>query len=146
MGKKSTAQAAVVEAIALRLFPPQMKYPEMGPSGLLYEWFEWPTIKWVPKCLEANRKPKCVVEGCRCVPKVKKYKIRTVEDISHRTVLYYARYQCTGPTTKSLSTISDAYLSSSKPFVPKFLYLLTYKTGISSDMFDIVYDSILSTK
>jgi hypothetical protein len=146
MGKKSPAQAAVAEAIALRQFPPALVYPEMGSGTLLSEWFAYPTLTWAPECREPNRKPKCVVSGCSCVPRVKSYKQRIVEDVEHRTVLYYARYQCTGTSRKSFSTISDSYLASSKLLVLNFPYLLTYKTGISSDMFDIVYDGMLSTK
>ncbi|KAG6945535.1 hypothetical protein JG687_00017237 [Phytophthora cactorum] len=71
---------------------------------------------------------------------VKAYKQRIVEDVEHRTVLYYARYQCAGASKKSFSTISDAYLASSKTLVLNFSYLLTYKTA------DVVYDGMLSTK
>ncbi|ETM98346.1 hypothetical protein PPTG_24644, partial [Phytophthora nicotianae INRA-310] len=114
MGRTSPVQAAVVEAIARCQFPPFLSYPEMISGTLLSEWFGFPTLTWAPECLEPNRKPKCVVIACRCVLKVKQYKQLTVEDVEHRTVLYYARYQCTGGAKKSFSTISDAYLSSSK--------------------------------
>ncbi|ETK94829.1 hypothetical protein L915_02181 [Phytophthora nicotianae] len=146
MSRTSPAQAAVVETIARRQFPPLRSYPEMISGTLPSEWFGFPTLTWAPECLEPNRKPKCVVIACRCVPKVKQYKQRTVEDVEQRTVLYYARYQCTGGAKKSFSTNSDVYLSSSKLFVLNFPYLLTYKTGISSDMFDILYDGMLSIK
>ncbi|KAG7390520.1 hypothetical protein PHYPSEUDO_007746 [Phytophthora pseudosyringae] len=101
MGKKSPAQVAVAEAIALRQFPPSLKYPELGSGTLLSEWFAYRTLTWAPECLEPNRKPKCVVEECICTPTVKAYKQRIAKDVQHRTVSYYARYQCT--VTRELS-------------------------------------------
>ncbi|ETI46114.1 hypothetical protein F443_09469 [Phytophthora nicotianae P1569] len=85
MSRTSPAQAAVVETIARRQFPPLRSYPEMISGTLPSEWFGFPTLTWAPECLEPNRKPKCVVIGCRCVPKVKQYKQRTVEDVEQRT-------------------------------------------------------------
>lgn len=143
MGKKTPAAVAVANAISLRQFPPLLTYPKPTPDALLSECFELPTITWVPECTTANRKPKCIVDGCPCVPKVKAYKQRIVEDVDHRTILYYARYQCSGSSRRSFSTLDDDFLSSSKTFILHFPYLLTYKTGVSEDVFDMLYDEAI---
>ncbi|KAG6945658.1 hypothetical protein JG688_00016459 [Phytophthora aleatoria] len=62
-----------------------------------------------------------------------------MDDVDHRTGLYYARYRCSGPHGKrTFSTIDDDYLA--------FPYLLTYQTGVSRGLFALVYYSMLSTK
>ncbi|KAF1785396.1 hypothetical protein GQ600_5397 [Phytophthora cactorum] len=95
----------------------------------------------------ASRAPKCVIKGCSCTPKLKEYVQRCVHDVDHRTVLYYAIYRCSGPHGKrTFSTIDDDYLASSPDILLAFPYLLTYQTGVSRDLFALVYDSMLTTK
>ncbi|KAE9271920.1 hypothetical protein PF008_g30233 [Phytophthora fragariae] len=106
--------------------------------------FDHPTITWVPEVLSAGRLPVCTTVGCKCTPKVKEYLQRTVHNVEHKTILYYARYRRS--TGRSFSTIDDAYIASSKAVLLAFPYLLTYQTGISLDLFDLVYDSMLTTK
>ncbi|ETM98348.1 hypothetical protein PPTG_24646 [Phytophthora nicotianae INRA-310] len=53
MGRTSPAQAAVVEAIARRKFPPLLSYPEMISGTLLSE--------WLPLCAQG----KAVQTTCR---------------------------------------------------------------------------------
>ncbi|EGZ21950.1 hypothetical protein PHYSODRAFT_496061, partial [Phytophthora sojae] len=68
-------------------------------------------------------------------------------DVDHKTVLYYARYRCTGPhATRTFSTIDDEYLASSPELSLAFPYLLTYQTGVSRELFHLVYDSVLTTR
>ncbi|EGZ18586.1 hypothetical protein PHYSODRAFT_502857 [Phytophthora sojae] len=140
----SAARAAIRDAIATKSFPPAIAYPEKQRNAMLSAWFNLPTITWVPDVLNAGRSPVCTTEGCKCTPKVKEYLQRTVHDVEHKTILYYARYKCS--TGRSFSTIDDAYLSSSKAVFLAFLYLLTYQTAISLDLFELVYDSMLTTK
>ncbi|POM69021.1 Hypothetical protein PHPALM_14739 [Phytophthora palmivora] len=74
-----------------------------------------------------------------CMPAVKEYTHRIVEDIEHKTVLYFARYVYTGISKgTTFSTIDDDYICSTKTTFLDFSYLLTYESGISKDMFHIV--------
>ncbi|KAG6970694.1 hypothetical protein JG687_00002498, partial [Phytophthora cactorum] len=62
-----------------------------------------------------------------------------VDDVDHRTGLYYARYRSSGPHGKrTFSTIAEILLA--------FPYLLTYQTCVSRDLFALVYYSMLTTK
>ncbi|KAG6944740.1 hypothetical protein JG687_00017684 [Phytophthora cactorum] len=62
-----------------------------------------------------------------------------MDDVDHRTGLYYARYRCSGPHGKrAFSTIDDDYLA--------FPYLLTHQTGVSRDLFALVYYSMQQRK
>ncbi|EGZ21088.1 hypothetical protein PHYSODRAFT_497461, partial [Phytophthora sojae] len=67
-------------------------------------------------------------------------------DVDHKTTIYYARYVCRGASKVSFTTIDDRYLSTSKEVLLAFPYLLTYKSAISLELFDLVYDSMLTTK
>ncbi|EGZ09468.1 hypothetical protein PHYSODRAFT_377811, partial [Phytophthora sojae] len=143
----SAALVAVRDAIALRKFPPELQLPEKKKDFLFSSWHGHPTLAWAPECLRTSRVPKCVVEGCLCEPKVKEYLQRYTHDVDHKTVLYYARYCCTGPhATRTFSTIDDEYLASSPELLLPFPYLLTYQTGVSRELSNLVYDSMLTTR
>ncbi|OWY91341.1 hypothetical protein PHMEG_00040115, partial [Phytophthora megakarya] len=131
------ALRAVQTAIALRKFPPLLSLPENQGRVLLSEWFTVPSFTWSPEVLTGSGKPICVIEGCSCTPQVKEYIQRTVHDIDHQTTIYYARYIC---------QVDDRYLASSKEVLLAFPSILTYKSGISMELFDLVYDGMLTTK
>ncbi|OWY94618.1 hypothetical protein PHMEG_00035600, partial [Phytophthora megakarya] len=134
-------------ALQLNRFPPVLRFPHEKKDSLLSTWLSYPTFTWVPECKTVTRKASCIVEGCSCVPAVKEYNHRTVHDIEHKTLLYFARYACTGlKKGKTFSTIDDEYISSSNDTLVAFPYLLTYQTGISLQMFDLVYDSMLTSR
>ncbi|KAG1688921.1 hypothetical protein DVH05_003005 [Phytophthora capsici] len=87
------------------------------------------------------------MKDCSCTPTVKEYTCRVVDDVEHKTILYYARYACAGVSKgTTFSTIDDKYISSSKITLLAFRYLLTYKGGISRELFDLLYDCMLTTK
>lgn len=138
------ARIAVRDAITAKHFPPSLCYPEAKRNSMLSEWFKLPTLTWVPEVLNTNRLPVCTTKNCKCTPKVKEYLNRTVHDVQHKTKLYYARYSCCSGCT--FTTIDDSYLSSSKEVLLAFPYFLTYQSGISLSFFDLVYDSMLTTK
>eukprot|EP00644_Phytophthora_capsici_P018420 jgi/Phyca11/129760/e_gw1.87.84.1 len=145
--RDNAARTAVQTAIALRRFPPALDLPETRRDSLLSTWLSYPTLTWAPESLTGTSKAVCIVKGCSCTPTVKEYKQRTVHDIEHKTILYYARYSCAGVSKgTTFATIDDDYIFASKVTFLAFPYLLTYKSGVAKELFDLVYDSMLTTK
>ena len=56
------------------------------------------------------------------------------------------KYQCTGMSKTTFSTISDAYFKKNKRDGIMFPYIRTAKTGVSRDLFELVHDGIMSAR
>ncbi|KAF1784438.1 hypothetical protein GQ600_5027 [Phytophthora cactorum] len=133
----SPALLAVQDAIAMKQFPPKLTLPEEKKEPLLSSLHNTPRSHG-PR---PSRAPKCVIKGCSCTPKLKEYVQRCVHDVDHRTISLLSPHG-----KRTFSTIDDDYLASSPDILLAFPYLLTYQTGVSRDLFALVYDSMLTTK
>ncbi|POM61982.1 hypothetical protein PHPALM_28917 [Phytophthora palmivora] len=100
-------------------FPPSLRYPETQRNSMLSECLKLPTIPSVPQVLNTNRLPVCT----------------TKVESAHQN-----RSGC------AFTTIEDSYLSSSNEVPLALLYFLTYQAYISLSVFDLVYDTMLTTK
>ncbi|KAG6944869.1 hypothetical protein JG688_00016868 [Phytophthora aleatoria] len=73
-------------------------------------WFKVPTFTRAPETLNATRKSVCIRKEYQCTPQVKEYLQRTVHDVDHTTILYYARYSCQGTSKVSFRLLmTDIY-------------------------------------
>lgn len=66
-------------------------------SGL----FAYPVIPWVPEFMERSKKLKYVTSGCICVPALKEYCQRMVDD-EEKNILIYCKYKCAAPVRDPL--------------------------------------------
>jgi hypothetical protein len=127
----------IQEGISQRAIPSRIQLPEQvfRPRELA-ALFEMPVVVWVLEVLNPLSKPHCVVDGCSCTPRLREYKARVVEDVAHKTVLLYVKYQCTADGKTTFSTVHDKYLSQSALLQLHFPYLLTKKSGVSRELLD----------
>lgn len=120
--------------------------PEHNKGGQLSDLFSLPTLTWAPECLTPSKQPVCVVSGCGCTPNAKDYMERIVEDLTHKTTLYYTKYRCTGMSRRCFMTTGAEYLSSSKQIAIAFPYILTQRSGLSTEVVEIIHGSITSNR
>ncbi|KAG6954794.1 hypothetical protein JG687_00011593, partial [Phytophthora cactorum] len=113
--KNKPARAAVLAAVAKREFPPALKYPEKK-GDLLSSRFDILAVSWVPECMARNRNQR-IMWKCLCEPDIQKYMSRYVENVEHKTVLYYGRYKCARTSKRTFRTLDDNCISSSKKMV-----------------------------
>lgn len=102
--------------------------------------FAVPTFVWVPEALDLYAQPHCIVQGCKCMPTVLSYPSRAVDDVSHKTLLIYTEYQCSGDNRTAFTTVGDRYLRRSPLAKLHFPYTLAVEGGISRELMDLVHD------
>lgn len=103
-----------------------------------------PVIVWVPEVLNPLAKPFCIVENCSCMPRLREYKSRVVEDVYHKSLLLYVKYECAATRGKTFSTVSADYLRRSARIQLQFPYIMTKKFGLSREFMDLVYEAMLA--
>ncbi len=135
------------DALLKRQYPPTIHYPEheRRDAHCASSLFALPVLVWAPEAIVPNRKPLCIKSDCICVPVLKEYKKRIVQDIDHNTVLVYCKYQCTGRERACFTTISSGYLERlDSGAAHHFPYICTHKSGVSKHIFELVFDGIMS--
>ncbi|OWZ09283.1 LOW QUALITY PROTEIN: hypothetical protein PHMEG_00018033 [Phytophthora megakarya] len=101
-----------------------------------------PVVLWVPECLEPGQKPRCIVSGCICTPRVKEYNHEL--NIDAKVNLLYVKHQCLSSNGCCFSTISPAYLHTSPETPPFSPYVTCHKTGYTKDLMEMVQDGVTS--
>ena len=135
-------------AKTLGQFPPQIVYPENSKPLLEENLFGIPYLIWIPEVLEAGGIPTCAFDACECIPSVKEYRQRVVEDVRHKTLLLFVRYKCNGNDfrERGFNTWDRSYLKRcGTDAILRFPYLLTHCHGISKEMYEMVHDGIMSS-
>lgn len=142
---KDACRSYIQEALSQMRFPPRITYPEHHRDSLLAMLFTLPFVVWVPECF-SNRVPVCIDKVCTCVPSIREYKFRKVEDVEHKTCLLYIKYRCSGRSSKTFTTISNEYIQRIGALaMVQFPYVLTQQSGLSTAILDIIHDGIMAS-
>ena len=123
----SQANQFVTSAINASIFPLNVVYPEdekiINPVALFHC---RPRFVWAPEAKAGRKCWKCK----QILRSALGYQCREVQDVSHTTDLYFARYKCHNCNI-TFSTVSSEYLQSlAVEIQDAFPYTLTHKNGI----------------
>jgi hypothetical protein len=124
---------------------PIIHYPEHGDNHNLTSIFDTPYMMWLPETNMPGGKPKCINEQCGCIPRTEERKKRVMEDLNHKTVLLYVRYECK-ELGNTFETIQENYFRENKKHALMFPYIMTGHTGLSKDVFNHIHDGIMSSR
>ena len=125
---------------------PLIQYPEHTDLKFLSTIFQVSYLLWLPETNIPGGKPICISSACGCVPRIKEYKCREVEDMNHKTLLLFVKYECNGVEKKSFTTIDDEYFKVNKKDALVFPYILSGQSGISKDTFNLIHDGVMSAR
>lgn len=134
----------VKQPMHIRSFPPTLMMPKHRQTDKLAVLFSYPVFVWVPEAVLPERRPICLAGKRIYTPRINEYCQRMVDDVGHRTVLLYCKYQSANGSLTFHSTSHDFLQRLDASVWLYFPYLLTHNSGIPRSLLDIVHEGIIS--